>query len=101
MANILNRFLYELSLLKESEDHVEFKEAKKNFNFNGGTHSDPRDRRHCILGYVAALANEKGGRLVFGMKDKFPHDVVGSSFAMGEIGALEDAIYEKCRFVCG
>lgn len=54
-------------------------------------------RRHCILGYVAALANERGGRLVFGMKDKYPHDVVGSSFAIGELGALEDAIYEKMQ----
>lgn len=97
MSNIVNKKLHELSLLKESEDHIEFKEAKHDFNFNGGSHSDPKERRHCVLGYVAALANEKGGRLVFGMKDKFPHDVVGSSFAIGEIGALEDAIYEKMQ----
>ena len=31
------------------------------------------------------------------MKDKYPHDVVGSSFAIGELGALEDAIYEKMQ----
>lgn len=97
MSNIVNKKLHELSLLKESEDHIEFKEAKHDFNFNGGSHSDPKERRHCVLGYVAALANEKGGRLVFGMKDKFPHDVVGSSFAIGELGALEDAIYEKMQ----
>ena len=90
-------FLYELSLLKESEDHIEFKEAKRNFNFDGGKHTDPKERRHCILGYVAALANELGGRLVFGMKDSRPHEVVGTTFAIGEIGALEDAIYERMR----
>lgn len=95
MSEIKNKFLHDLSLLKESEDHVEFKEAKRNFDFNGGSHVDPKERRHCILGYVAALANEKGGRLVFGMKDKYPHEVVGSSFAKGKIGDLEDAIYEK------
>ena len=35
--------------------------------------------------------------MVFGMKDKQPHDVVGTSFAQGEIGALEDAIYERLQ----
>ena len=88
-------FLRELSLLRESEDHIEFKEAKRNFNWDGGEHKDPKDRRHCILGYVAALANEKGGRLVFGMHDKRPHYVVGSSYEVGNLGALEDAIYAK------
>ena len=95
MSEIKNTFLKELSLLKESEDHIEFKEAKNNFDYNGGSHKDPKDRRHCILGYVAALANEKGGRLVFGMMDKRPHDVVGSNYEVGNLGALEDAIYEK------
>ena len=97
MSEINNKYLYELSLLKESEDHIEFKEAKRNFDFDGGEHRDPKDRRHCILGYVAALANEKGGRLVFGMKDKRPHDVVGTSFEVGNLGALEDAIYERMK----
>ena len=97
MNEIKNRFLYELSLLKESEDHVEFKEAKRDFNFNGGKHTDPKERRHCILGYVAALANEKGGRLVFGMHDQRPHYVVGTTFEEGNLGALEDAIYEKMQ----
>lgn len=97
MGKMNNQVLYNLSLLKESEDHIEFKEAKRDFDFNGGSHKDPKDRRHCILGYVVALANEKGGRLVFGMKDKRPHEVVGSTFAEGEIGALEDAIYKHLQ----
>ncbi len=97
MVEIKNTFLRELSLLKESEDHVEFKEAKRNFNFDGGKHSDPKERRHCILGYVAALANERGGRLVFGMKDHRPHEVVGTTFAQGEKGALEDEIYKRMQ----
>ena len=97
MEEIKNTILRELSLLKESEDHIEFKEAKHNFNWDGGAHKDPKERRHCILGYVAALANEKGGKLVFGMKDHRPHEVVGSTFAQGNLGALEDAIYEKMQ----
>lgn len=32
MEEIKNSFLQELSLLKESEDHIEFKEAKRNFS---------------------------------------------------------------------
>lgn len=97
MEDIKNTFLRDLSLLKESEDHIEFKEAKRNFNWDGGDHKDPKERRHCILGYVAALANERGGRLVFGMKDKQPHEVVGTSFEEGNLGALEDAIYDKMQ----
>lgn len=97
MEEIKNAVLRELSLLKESEDHIEFKEAKHNFNWDGGAHKDPKERRHCILGYVAALANEKGGKLVFGMKDHRPHEVVGSTFEQGNLGALEDAIYNKMQ----
>lgn len=90
----MNTYLEKIKLLKESEDHIEFKEAKTNFNYNGGSHSDPKERRHCVLGYVAALANEGGGRLVFGMGDKYPHNIVGSSYEKGNLGALEDAIYD-------
>lgn len=97
MEEIKNTLLRDLSILKESEDHIEFKEAKHNFNFDGGSHSDPAKRRHCILGYVAALANERGGRLVFGMKDHSPHEVVGTSFEEGNLGALEDEIYRRMR----
>lgn len=97
MGEIENTFLRKLSLLKESEDHIEFKEAKRNFNWDGGSHKDPKERRHCILGYIAALANEKGGKLVFGMKDHRPHEVVGSTFEQGNLGALEDAIYDKLQ----
>jgi len=85
----------ELKVLRESEDRVEFKEARKNYPFAGGKHSDPAERRRCVLGYVVALANEGGGRLVLGMADKLPHEVVGTNFAEGEIGDLEDEIYKR------
>lgn len=85
----------ELKILREKEDHVEFKRAKHNFPFAGGDKSDIRERRKCVLGYVVALANEKGGRLILGMEDAYPHVVVGSDFAIGETGALEDEIYER------
>ena len=87
----------ELKLLREREDHVEFKEAKRNYPFAGGQKTNPIDRRHCVLGYVVALANERGGRLVLGMADAYPHLTVGSDFAEGKIGALEDEIYTRLR----
>lgn len=87
----------ELKKLREREDHVEFKEAKHNYPFAGGKKTDPTERRHCVLGYIVAMANEKGGRLVLGMADAFPHNVVGSDFAENELGALEDEIYTRLR----
>ncbi|WP_375443467.1 ATP-binding protein [uncultured Fibrella sp.] len=83
---------------RESEDHVEFKEAKGgSYSYNGGSKLTPRDRRHCILGYVVALANEGGGRLVLGMADKYPHLVVGTSQCLDGCGKLEQDIYNDLR----
>ena len=68
-----------IKTLRETEDKVEFKEAKRDFNFAGGSHTDPAKRRKCVLGYTVALANEGGGMLVLWMKDKHPHEVVGTA----------------------
>ncbi len=38
----------ELKQLKESEDKVEFKEAKRNYPFNGGSHTSQDERRKCF-----------------------------------------------------
>ena len=84
-----------LKLLKESEDHIEFKRAIHNYPFGGGDKKEPKERRKCVLGYVVALANEKGGRLVLGMEDARPHAVSGSDFRDGQLGQLEDDIYER------
>lgn len=84
-----------LKLLKESEDHIEFKRAIHNYPFGGGDKKEPKERRKCVLGYVVALANEKGGRLVLGMEDARPHAVSGSDFRNGQLGQLEDDIYER------
>lgn len=86
--------IVELIHLKESENKVEFKEAKGgNISYNGGNKPDPRDRRRCILGYVTAFANECGGYLVFGIKESKPHIVVGTEQNRGRIGELESNIY--------
>ena len=89
--------IQELKQLRETEHKVEFKEAKQNFSFAGSEHTDPSERRRCILGYVVALANEGGGYLVFGIKENkgMPHEVVGTAFAKGKTGALVDEIYNR------
>ncbi len=46
-----------LKTLRESEDKVEFKAATSNFNWNGGKHTDQKERRKCYLGYIVALCN--------------------------------------------
>ena len=42
--------LKDIKRLREAEDRVEFKEAKRDFSFAGGAHADPRERRKCVLG---------------------------------------------------
>ena len=87
--------LDELKNLRESEDKVEFKAATHNFSYAGSEHRSQEDRRRCFLGYITALANEKGGRLVLGMGDKHPHAVVGTDFAVGQVGELTDDVYAR------
>ncbi|RZJ90847.1 MAG: AAA family ATPase [Chryseobacterium sp.] len=85
----------ELKTLRESEDHVEFKAARRNFPFTGGSNSKQNERRKCVLGYVVALSNEGGGMLVLGMSDKHPHQVVGTDFAQHKVGEMMDSIYSE------
>ena len=86
-----------LKLLRESEDHVEFKRAIHNFPFDGGERKQPKDRRKCVLGYVVALANERGGILVLGMEDERPHDVSGTDFGVNRLGKIVDTVYERLQ----
>jgi ATP-dependent DNA helicase RecG len=79
----------ELIRLKESEDKVEFKEAKTQFSYNSGKKS--------ILGYVTALANEKGGYLALGVKESSPHKICGSAAWQGMEGKLEQDIYRDMK----
>lgn len=85
----------ELKYLKESEDKVEFKEAKHNFSFAGSEHREQKERRKCLLGYIVCLANENGGNLILGMTDKSPRSVTGTDFADGKTGELIDETYAR------
>lgn len=86
--------LEQLKYCKESEDKVEFKKGEHgNVSYNGETKLKPSERRRCILGYVVAFCNEKGGSLVIGMDDKYPHKVIGTKQNEKSIGELEANIY--------
>lgn len=79
----------EIIHLKESEDRVEFKEAKNQYPYKSGKRS--------VLGYVTALANEKGGFLIFGIKESSPHEICGSSAWENMEGKLEQDIYSDLK----
>ncbi|MBO4588491.1 MAG: putative DNA binding domain-containing protein [Bacteroidales bacterium] len=84
----------QLRMMRESEDHVEFKKGEGgNVSYNGSGKEKPKDRRRCILGYIVALCNEGGGRLVIGMHDTYPHKVIGTQQNINAIGTLESNIY--------
>lgn len=86
--------IQQLQQMRETEDHVEFKKGEQgNVSYNGGDKVKPKDRRKCILGYVTALCNEGGGRMVVGMEDNHPHKVVGTKQNENALGELESNIY--------
>lgn len=88
----------QLRLMRESEDHIEFKRCQQgNLSFNGADKKKPAERRKCILGYVVALANAGGGHLVMGMEDEFPHNVVGTRQNENVLGQLENDIYKALQ----
>ena len=77
--------------LRETEDKVEFKEAKTQYTYNKG--------RRSILGYVVALANECGGKLILGVKENksLPHTIVGTTAWEGKEKELEEDIYRDLK----
>ena len=77
----------QLRHLRESEDRVEFKAAKDGLNYHGSS-----ENRKCILGYVIALCNSGGGRLVLGMEDRLPHKVCGTNQSQRALGDLTSRI---------
>ena len=73
------------ALLNASEGvRVEFKAAKNNYHFED------------LIRYCVALANEGGGRIVLGVTDKRPRQVVGSR-AFSEPGRAEAGLFQKLR----
>ena len=69
--------------MRSAEDeHLEFKEAKASFHFE------------TLVDYCAALANERGGKIILGMTDRPPRRVVGSQ-AFPELGRTKAGLTER------
>ncbi len=62
--------------------HVEFKEAKADYRFEK------------LLEYCVALANEGGGKIVLGVSDRRPREVVGTT-AFSEPGRTEAGLMQR------
>ncbi|NQW50202.1 MAG: putative DNA binding domain-containing protein [Rhodospirillales bacterium] len=63
---------------------LEFKEAKNNFHFDK------------LVDYCVALANEGGGKIIFGVTDRRPRRIV-STTAFGEPGRTEAGLHDRLR----
>ncbi|MFN8634275.1 MAG: ATP-binding protein [Chloroflexota bacterium] len=66
----------------DEDEHLEFKEAKSNFHFE------------TLADYCAALANERGGKIILGVTDRRPRRVVGSQ-AFSELGRTKAGLIER------
>ncbi len=66
-------------------EHLEFKEAKQQFDFS-------RLTKYCV-----ALANEGGGRIILGVSDKRPRKIVGSA-AFPDIQDVQRKLFSKLNF---
>ncbi len=66
-------------------EHLEFKEAKTRYDAE-------KAMKYCV-----AIANEGGGKLILGISDKPPREVVGSR-AFPDPGELQSQILDKLRF---
>jgi ATP-dependent DNA helicase RecG len=56
-------------MIESEGEHLEFKAARQTFN------------REELIKYCAALANEGGGKIIFGVSDKKPRQVVGTQYS--------------------
>jgi ATP-dependent DNA helicase RecG len=69
-------------MMGSEDEHLEFKEAKNRYDFD------------LTVRYCAALANERGGRLVLGVTDKRPRRVVGSG-AFDNVVRLKTGLMQR------
>jgi ATP-dependent DNA helicase RecG len=81
MTTTLDRLQEWLNAPSENA-HLEFKEAKQRYDFEE------------LVKYCCALANERGGRMILGVTDKRPRQVVGS-FAFEALERTKAGLIER------
>ena len=59
--------LRQVMLFQSESEHLEFKEAKSDFDFDK------------LVDYCCALGNEGGGSMILGVTDKMPRRIVGTT----------------------
>lgn len=64
--------------------HLEFKSARANFHFER------------LVDYCVALANEGGGKIVLGVSDRRPREIIGTQ-AFAEPGRTEAGLYNRLQ----
>lgn len=69
-------------LAKPEGNNIEFKEAKQNYHFEK------------LVDYCVALANEGGGKIIFGVTDRRPRQIVGT-VAFAEPGRTEAGLHDR------
>lgn len=69
-------------MLGIEDEHLEFKEAKNQYNTEK------------LIRYCSALANERGGKMVLGVTDKKPRSVVGTN-AFAEPNSIKARLVDK------
>lgn len=98
----MNKFtLQQLQQMRESEDRVEFKAGEGgNVSYDGRGNANLKDRLRCIFGYVIALCNEGGGRLVIGMHDNYLNVLVNDTVKLLQLTERQYRIlsYHKRRY---
>ncbi len=76
--------LERLMALPSENEHLEFKEAKNQFDTTR------------LFKYCVALANEGGGKLILGVTDKRPREVVGSQ-AFPDLNDIKAKLLDRLR----
>ena len=71
-------------LTEPEGERIEFKSALNNFHFEK------------LVDYCVALANEGGGKIILGVTDRRPREIVGTN-AFTEPGRTEAGLYEQLR----
>ena len=82
--DILLDVLQELLQTRCEDERMEFKEAKSDFSFEK------------LARYCAALSNEGGGKLVLGVTDKNPRQIVGTQ-AFNDLNRCKLSLTQKLR----
>lgn len=71
--------------MQREDEHLEFKHAERTFDFDK------------LLDYCVAIANEGGGKLVFGVSNPLPRRVLGTA-AFTDVQGVRERLFQMLRW---